>query len=281
MSFADEHTDEAGHFELSSLDWLLLHHRVKRDFRRALVRSLDIRPGDRVLDLGCGPGLWSGLLAEAVGPSGHVVGVDLDAVHLNFARTTVRPAAATEIEFRRLAFQDLDYPPGAFDVVFFSNCLCYTPEPEQILSIAKSLTAPGGRVIGRNWDDGAFIVHPVPVTLHSRIECALAEAMSARGGDSYLDNYFGRKLPGLFRQNGFSDVTCQTSVFERSGQVDDDLVAYIRANVNWMSETISGVVDAALLDEWRDNFFRSDGTSVFDSEEFYFGMVEMTVTAAL
>ncbi len=73
--------------ELSSLDWLLLHHRVKLLDRQAIVRKLDIQPGDRVLDLGCGPGLWTQLLADAVGPAGSVVGVDFDPDLLAHARS--------------------------------------------------------------------------------------------------------------------------------------------------------------------------------------------------
>jgi SAM-dependent methyltransferase len=62
--------------ELTTVEWLLDHHKTKLQERRETVDDLNIKAGDVILDLGCGPGLWTHLLAEKVKPNGRVVGVD-------------------------------------------------------------------------------------------------------------------------------------------------------------------------------------------------------------
>ena len=61
--------------ELASLEWLLDHHRTKKQERRRMVANLNLKPGDAILDLGCGPGLWTPLFAEKVKPNGRLLGL--------------------------------------------------------------------------------------------------------------------------------------------------------------------------------------------------------------
>ena len=62
--------------ELSSVEWLLDHHRAKELQRLQMVEDLRFRPGDVVLDSACGPGFWARMFAERVLPTGRVVGLD-------------------------------------------------------------------------------------------------------------------------------------------------------------------------------------------------------------
>lgn len=268
-----------GGIELSSLDWLLLHHRVKLIDRQEILRKLDIQPGDRVLDLGCGPGLWTQLLADVVGPGGRILGVDFDRYLLAHAgRVTRESHPKHDISFRQMDFSDIGDIDDEFDVVFFSNCFCYLPEPSPLVERMKGICRRGGRVIGRNWDGDPFLLYPIPAQLLSLVQYRLAEVMEAQTGEAHFDHYFGRKMPGLFRRHGFSHVTCDTHIIERFGPADADLATYIQMNGEWMADKIKDTVDPETHAEWSAHFNPDDRRCVYLSDEFYFCMNEMAVT---
>src|SRR5579875_1917996 len=70
------HVNEYG-LPLNAVAWLETHHQSKAFERARMIRDLEIRPGSFVVDAGCGPGLWTPLLAEAIGPKGRILGVDI------------------------------------------------------------------------------------------------------------------------------------------------------------------------------------------------------------
>ena len=72
--------------ELTELNWLLDHHKTKEHERWRMVEDLYLKPGDKVLDLGCGPGLWVPMFAEKVAPDGKVVGADFDETLVEYAK---------------------------------------------------------------------------------------------------------------------------------------------------------------------------------------------------
>ncbi len=268
-----------GGIELSSLDWLLLHHRVKLLDRQEILRKLDIHPGDHVLDLGCGPGLWTQLLADVVGPSGRIVGVDFDSYLLAHAGKINKDSHPDhDITFHQMDFHDVASLDESFDVVFFSNCFCYVPEPAPLIDRMARIVRSGGRIIGRNWDGEPFLLYPMDVRLLSTVQHQLVQATENQSEGAHFDHYFGRKMPGLFRRQDFRHVTCNTHVIERFGPADSDLAAYIRTNGEWMGDKVQGRVDEGSLAEWYAHFDPDDPRCVYSSEEFYFCMIEMAVT---
>ncbi len=54
--------------ELVNIEWQVNHHLAKEPYRQQIVDDLHLQPGDFVLDLGCGPGLWSSMFAEKLKP---------------------------------------------------------------------------------------------------------------------------------------------------------------------------------------------------------------------
>ncbi len=86
-------------------------------FGRRTIERLGLRPGARVLDVCCGSGASAIPAAEAVGPSGSVLGVDLSEDLLELARAKARSRRLANIEFRAGDMLALDLPDSAFDAV--------------------------------------------------------------------------------------------------------------------------------------------------------------------
>jgi trans-aconitate methyltransferase len=83
---------------LNSIEWLETHHRSKAPERTQMIRDLHLERGSLVVDAGCGPGLWTPMLARAIGPLGRITGVDISTEALITAqpRQVVRRAVTTQ-----------------------------------------------------------------------------------------------------------------------------------------------------------------------------------------
>lgn len=113
--------------------------------RKEAVQKLALRPGDRVLDIGCGTGANFAYLVQAVGPAGQVVGVDLSPDMVAGARERVRLNRWANVEVIGAAAEQLSLP-GEYDgLLLFAmhDVLTSTGALRNILALLK----PGGRVV--------------------------------------------------------------------------------------------------------------------------------------
>ena len=109
-----------------------------------LLDQLHIRPGARALELGCGPRGVLELLAERVGPSGTVVGLDRNERYVASAREHLARRQRTNVEVLTGDARSTGLPVGSFDVVFCRLVLVNVPRPEQVIGEMVSLLRPGG-----------------------------------------------------------------------------------------------------------------------------------------
>jgi SAM-dependent methyltransferase len=128
----------------------ILHGLYGPGSRRVLLEA-GLRRGMRVADFGCGVGLVTALLAELVGPEGHVVGLDASAAQLAQARESM-PAGSTNIRFVEASATDSGLPPASFDLVYCRFLLLHLPEPERALREMGALLKPNGILVCEDGD---------------------------------------------------------------------------------------------------------------------------------
>ena len=118
-----------------------------------LTADARIRPGHRVLDLGCGTGNPTLLLARAVGQSGEVIGLDLAAEMLSVARQRAKQEKISNITFHQSDITTLSYGNDEFDAVTSRFCLMFLPDiPKALAEIARVLR-PHGFLAVAVWSD--------------------------------------------------------------------------------------------------------------------------------
>lgn len=147
-------------------------------FARA-VADLGLRPGDRVLDAGCGTGRALTPLRAAVGPSGTVLGADITPQMLAAARRAGRDADGTLLlsDVARLPLRD-----GALDAVFASGLVAHLPDPGANLRELARVVRPGG---------GLALFHPI-----GRAALAARQGRRLTPGDLRAEHNLGPLLAG-------------------------------------------------------------------------------------
>ena len=133
-----------GHTE-AELERLDLQGRMYETATRELFERAKIRPGMRVLDVGCGSGAVSTLLAEYVGRGGCVVGVDRSEEALVAARRNAARAGLAQVEFVNADLNSLT-SDGAFDAVVGRFVLMHQADPAALIHAALDHLRPGGVV---------------------------------------------------------------------------------------------------------------------------------------
>ncbi len=127
----------------------LCHDLVVR--RSAVLQALNLRTGDRVLEVGCGGGSYAYEAARFVGPDGSVSAMDISEAQVAAAREYCADLPCVDCRVADLV--DLPYENGSFDVVFGSQVLEYVPCLDEALIEIHRILRPGGRlvILATNW----------------------------------------------------------------------------------------------------------------------------------
>ena len=136
--------------------------------RRQIVRAaLGAAAGERVLDVGCGPGFYCVELAEEVGPSGSVVGVDSSPAMLELAAR--RCAGQEGVELRPGEAVSLPVDDASFDAALCVQVLEYVPDPTVAVAEMHRALRPGGRVVVWDVDWATVSLHALDPALTARV----------------------------------------------------------------------------------------------------------------
>jgi ubiquinone/menaquinone biosynthesis C-methylase UbiE len=120
----------------------------------AVFPSLPVRKGDRVLDVGCGFGDTTIKLAELVGPTGEVVGIDCCDAFLDYARQDAKARGLSRVSFIR-GDAEIALPTNEYDFVFARFGTMFFANPVAGLRNMRKALRPGGRMVHIVWRNRA------------------------------------------------------------------------------------------------------------------------------
>lgn len=148
---------------MSEGDWLRIHYEACAAGYAEQLAFCQFERGSRIIDVGCGPGLFLPILARQLGPGSEIVACDLSQSHLDHARQRY----GEDIDGCRIRYQlanaiELPFPDGSFDAYWTANVSQYLDDDQfrRMLAEAKRITRRGGRVAFKDWDAALFRVEP-------------------------------------------------------------------------------------------------------------------------
>ena len=189
---------------------LLEANPLREPVLRAAIQALRLPDGSRGLDVGCGVGLQAIQLADAVGPAGHVAGVDVDPAILAFATDLVRQAGyADRIAFREGDMRRLPFPDATFDWVWSADCVGYPlGELAPVLAELMRVVRPGGSVVILAWSSQQLL--PGYPLLEARLNATCSAYLPYFKGQSSELHFL--RAPRWFQEAGLAQIEARTLV---------------------------------------------------------------------
>lgn len=140
-------------------DWGELTERVDKQLRPAsdwMLAAVQLKPGERVLELAGGPGTVSLLASRAVGPDGHVIYTDFAEPMVEAGKRRLAQEGATNVEARVMDAEAIELPDGAVDAALCRMGYMFLADPAVGLRETARVLAPGGRLALAVWSDAAW-----------------------------------------------------------------------------------------------------------------------------
>lgn len=159
-----------------------------------------LKPGQHLLDVGCGAGFLSLRLAGAVTP-GELHGVDIEPSQVDAARALAAERGCSNAAFQVADALDLPFADGSFDVVHMGGLLLHVPDTARALAEAKRVLKPGGMVACRDLLADSSFAYPELGVMRRSWE-VFADLIAADGGHPLI----ARELKAHLQQAGFADI---------------------------------------------------------------------------
>ncbi len=192
-----------------------------------------LKPGTRVLDIGCGPGFIA--LRRLAGPvaPGEIYGIDMERSQIEYARRRAAELECDNAVFLVADAVDLPFEDGWFDVVHCSDILAYVPDTGSVLAEAKRVLKPGGILFSREMIVASSFLYPDNAVLDKGWDM-FADLLNADDGHPQM----GKEIHEHLQRCGFEDISLICTFETYSGP--DRLNVFYDLIMKWfMSEEIT------------------------------------------
>jgi demethylmenaquinone methyltransferase/2-methoxy-6-polyprenyl-1,4-benzoquinol methylase len=187
---------------------LLAANSLRESTLREMIATLKLPKGSRGLDAGCGIGLQCLLMADAVGATGHITGLDISREMLDYGRKIIKDAGlADRISLQEGSITGLPFDDNTFDWTWSADCVGYAPMPplpllEELVRVVK----PGGTIAITAWSSEKLL--PGYPLLEARLGTTSAGIAPFTSGKE-PELHFMRAL-GWFQRLGLSNPQTMT-----------------------------------------------------------------------
>jgi ubiquinone/menaquinone biosynthesis C-methylase UbiE len=229
---SQSHGEEAESY-IASLERM---NRFQEPVARRLIADLNLPAGSTGLDVGCGAGLYSTWLAEAIGPAGRVLGIEADAEIAEVARARFKELEGQgQVEVRDGDGTRLDLDDHSVDWLWCGDVLHHMLETETALRELSRVVRPGGRIIVKESQVLSALFLPGHPELERRLQLAEIERTRDEGGGRpFLERR--QTTPASMRAAGLSRVTARTYLLESRAPLEPAAHDYVAHSVfarNW------------------------------------------------
>jgi ubiquinone/menaquinone biosynthesis C-methylase UbiE len=235
---------------------------------RSAIQALRLPPGSQGLDAGCGIGLQALSLAEAVGSSGHVAGLDIHSDFLLHAEEIVKTSGMSEqISFQQGDVYKLPFTDCAFDWVWSSNCVGYSASirPLPALRELARVVRPGGTVAVLVWSSEKLL-NGYPL-LEARLN-ATSSGIAPFESVKKPESHFLRAL-GWFRDAGLVEATVQTFAGDAHAPLTDDLRDALIALIEMRWPGVKSELTQVEWSEYRRLCLPDSPEFILDRSDYY------------
>jgi len=273
------HVNECG-LQLNATEWLERHHQSKAFEREKMIKDLHVKPGSFVVDAGCGPGLWTPLLAQAVGPQGHILGIDIATDALVAAQNRSAHSHYRHlVQFKRARLDELPLAHGSVDLIFSANVSQYLADPVATFAVMGPYLKKEGRLVIKDIDFGKMRLQGVDPMLQKRVFQARLrwEQERVQYGYAFEDSWVGSKLAGYLRAAGYKDVQERAYPIIRHSPLSDDSRFYLHGIAEWFVCEDAPYLSHEDVVLWSNTFGNSIST-VMDDDDFVSEEIEYVVS---
>jgi len=195
--------------------------------RREMLALLAPTQGERILDIGCGPGFVMLDMADAVGPSGCVEGVDPSGVMVELARMRLSNAPSS-CSVCVGTVEALPFPDASFDAVVLCQVLLYVDDVPLALREARRVLRPHGRLLVCETDWDSLVVNTADKARFERIRQACSS--------TFVDAHLPPKLPGMLSRVSMPISEVRTVPMVSVGSPDSSGSSFVG---NWAFKVVA------------------------------------------
>ena len=186
--------------DYSKSDYLAVIAERVAAYKKRTYDLMDLKPGDKALDVGCGPATDTIALASLVGETGQVCGVDIDSDQIKLAREKAVTAGVERwTAHHSVAGQQLPFDSNYFDAVRSERVFQHNADADTLLEEMIRVTKPGGRILVLDTDWSTMSIDTDLIEIEQKLKAFHVQRVIKNG-------YSGRKLQRMFRQNQLDDI---------------------------------------------------------------------------